>query len=790
MLVSTQWLKEWVSFYFEIEQLAHRLTMSGLEVDSASKLSQCDENVVIGQVISVKPHPKSDRLSVCRVEVGGADELQIVCGAPNVVAGGKYPVAPVGSKLKNQMIENIDFRSVPSQGMLCSGAELELDDAVDGLMELNPNAPLGISLNTYLQRDDYVLDLELTPNRADCLSIRGVAREIAILEQTSLKQRREPSIPARSDSCIPVDVKSPADCPVFCTRVIENFQSDAVTPDWMKQRLERVGLRSIHPIVDITNYVMIELGQPMHAFDTDVIDASKIIVRHSKAGESLSLLDGERLTLGDGVLMINDHKGPIALAGVMGGEASAIQRSSTNIMLEAAFFSPDAIRRSVSRFGMHTDASHRFERGVDPTGQRAAIERATELIIEIAGGVPGPVQETRFEEHIQKNGHCYVRYARVNRVLGLDISYSEVESILLAVNKSVARCDDDYGWYVISPSWRFDLGEEHDMIEEVARIYGYDKVPSRTQFESGLHRNLSEKSISTQSLGEALHSLGYHEAITYSFVDPALQEKFDSSGNASRLANPIAENLSVMRTSMWPGLVGSFLENYRRSKESIRLYEIGRVFLPDEEVNILGGLCYGNMVPTQWGAQSRQVDFFDLKGDLERLAELSDQAKCMEFKPERIEGLHPWRSAGIYLEGDRIGSAGQLHPDILDEVNSSEAIYVFEIKFEALLSKNLIKYMTISKYPSVIRDISLVIDADQRVSDIESTIRSCGGNDLESATLFDVYCEIDAGNNFKSVAYRLVYRSNYRTLTDSEVDTSIKKILDQLNQKHNANLRV
>ncbi len=787
MLVNIQWLKEWIAFDYSAEELSSRLTMAGLEVKSSSPVSQCDNRVVVGEVKSATLIDDAKHISLCRVDVGRDADIQVVCGAPNVRPNGKYPLALPGSKVGDRMIAEADIYSTKSVGMLCSAAELGLGDVAGGLLELDAAAPVGQTLNTYLNLEDFVLDLELTPNRADCLSIRGVAREIGILANTQIEAKNHTSIEAQSGRGIPVQIENPEDCPVFCRRVIDNIPSDARTPGWMKQRLQRVGLRSIHPIVDITNYVMMEMGQPMHAFDTELIDSSEIIVRHSKVGEKLILLDGESLDLGPGMLMITDHNGPIALAGVMGGEFSGIGEQTSSIMLEAAFFSPHAIRRSVSNFGMHTDASHRFERGVDPTGQWAAIERATGLILEIAGGVPGPTQEIRFNQHIEAKQPCFVRHSRVNRVLGLDVDYKTVESVMYAVNESVTPVKA--GWQVVPPAYRFDLTEEHDQIEEVARVYGYDKVPTRMNFEAGTYRNLSEKNVSLTSVRDTLHSLGYYEAITYSFVNPALQQKIQPSANGFMLSNPIAENLSVMRTSLWPGLIGSFLENYRRGKESIRLYEVGRIFPADGEINKLGGLIYGNASPTQWGVQQRKVDFFDLKGDLERLIELAGNSDQLEFRSGHVEGLHPGRSSRIYLSGNSIGVAGQVHPDILNEVNSREAIYVFEMVLDVILSRCVTSYQTISRYPAVSRDLSLVIEANQNVAEVTEAIEQSAGNSLESLSLFDVYFDIDSANTLKSVTYRLIFRSNTRTLTDVEVESSVQQVLSELHRRFDATLR-
>lgn len=787
MLVSTEWLREWVSFELDADQLAERLTMAGLEVDSFSEVARCDEKIVVGQVTAVRAHSGAEDLKVCKVSTGPGSQLSVVCGAPNVKAGGKYPVALPGSVVGGRKIQKSEIHSVESSAMLCSAAELQFGDSSSELMELSDDAPVGQSVNAYLRRDDCVLNLELTPNRADCLSIRGVAREVAIIADTTLGERNESRVEATSTCQVPVQISHPEDCPVFCRRVIESIRADAVTPDWMKERLHRVGLRTIHPVVDITNYVMMELGQPMHAFDTEIIDASEIIVRHSQNGEKLVLLDGDELDLGAGMLLITDRNGPIALAGVMGGESSGIRDTTSNIMLEAAFFSPDAIRRSVSKFGMHTDASHRFERGVDPTGQQSAIERATELILDIAGGDPGPTQEYRADERIDLHRQCMVRHARVNRVIGMEIPHQKVENILQSVSESVSSVNG--GWQVVAPAYRFDLAEEHDYVEEVARIYGYNRVPSRLNLKAGRYRDLSEKTVSHASLRDAVQSLGYHEAITYSFVDSGLQAKFQPRPDGFVLSNPIAENMSVMRTSLWPGLIGAFLENYRRSKECIRLFEIGRVFHQDGEIDMLGGISFGIAVPVQWATEQRQVDFFDVKGDVERLLELSDSKDAVDFMPEHCEGLHPGCSAGLYIEDIRIGSIGQVHPEILAEMNSRDSVYVFEIEMKAFLSRELSKYIAISRYPSVTRDLSLVISAEQRIFDITSTIRKIAGDALETLTLFDVYCEIDERRNFQSVAYRLTFRASDRTLTDAEIDISIKKILDQLTTTHNARLR-
>ena len=788
MLVSTNWLKEWIDFGLDVQELSKRLTMAGLEVVSISPVDPCGEEIVVGQVQEVKPHPRRDNLKICLVNVNQSSLLQIVCGAPNAVAGRKYPIALIGSTIGDQEIQKLLIHGELSSGVLCSESEIGLGETSDQLMELDSIAPVGSPIDDYLGLPDYVLDIELTPNRADCLSIGGVANEVAILTGSESKPSPIPSIPATTSNQIPVEVETFEDCPAYCGRLIENIRADAKTPDWMQEKLRRVGLRSIHPVVDITNYVMMELGQPMHAFDTEIFNSSAIIVRRSRNGEKLTLLDGEVLELGEGVLLIADRDGPIGLAGVMGGESSGIKPETQNIFLEAAFFSPQAIRRSVSKFGKHTDASHRFERGVNPYGQARAIERATDLIQEITGGVPGPLQEIRDNAWLPKRKSCVVRESRIARVLGLTIPHDRISSILSAVNKEVTAVEG--GWNVLPHDYRFDLEEEHDQIEEVARIYGYDKIPSSISFSSDdFFRGISESTIKESTVRNSLHSQGYYEAITYSFVDPKLQGKLNPKSYAKPLANPLAENLSVMRTSLWPGLISAFLVNYRRNHERVRLYEVGRVFLPKEEVNMLSGLSYGMFAPRQWGMEERQIDFFDVKGDLMKLFDLTGKADQVEFVVEQHDGLHPGCSAVIYLDQNKCGVVGQIHPEVLAEFRVEESVFAFEIEFEVFTERNLNQYSSISRYPPIVRDISILVNSELPVSEISNAIKDSAGEILENLTLFDVYSGVGIDLKTKSIAYRLTYRLHTRTLTDVEVDSSLAYILNILGKQFDAQLR-
>ena len=787
MIVSTNWLRKWVDFNLNDAELSSRLTMSGLEVKQITPVAECDAHVVVGMVRTIRSHSTHDHLKVCMVDAGQDNGIQIVCGAPEVTEGAKYPVALVGSKVGDLTIDSRSVHGETSSGMLCSTGELGLGDSFDTLMELDSTAPIGCSLNQYLELPDSMLDFELTPNRADCLSIRGVAREVAIITDQKIESASIQSIAAESSSSLPVTVLDPEDCPNYCGRVIENIDSGAKTPDWMMTHLERVGLRCIHPIVDITNYVMMELGQPMHAFDTDIFDSSEIIVRRSKAGERLMLLDGEELDLGNDILLITDRDGPNGLAGVMGGHSSGIRPETKNIFLEAAFFSPLAIRRSVSRFSKHTDASHRFERGVQPLRQAEAMERATQLITEITGGTPGPLQEITNSEFIPEKQPCLVRKSRIERILGVSITEDRIETILRSVNQHVRTLEN--GWEVLPPNYRFDLEKEHDQIEEVARIFGYDKIPSAMHFEMNTSGNISETVVKEASVRETMHHQGYFEAITYSFIDPALQEKFTPNYIPKLLANPISENMSVMRTSLWPGLLGAFLENYRRNKDRVRLYEIGRVFLHDQEVDMIGGLCYGLASPQQWGVQERNIDFFDIKGDLFSLLDLTGKSDQFEIRAQPLEGLHPGCCAGIYLNQQRCGSIGQIHPVIFNEINDEDKVFVFELELEVLTHRSLNRYDPISRFPPLIRDISIVVATETPVAEISNEIGRCDQENLENITLFDVYCGKGIDSDSKSVAYRLTFRSHKQTLTDEEVNSSLQTILGALNEKFGAQLR-
>ena len=787
MLISCRWLDEWVRTYLDETELAHRLTMGGLEVNETTRINQCHEDVVVGKVLEIAEHPDNPELKLCMVACGPQETVDVVCGAPNVAPGFTYPLALPGAIIDGQEIRAKFIRGTRSEGMLCSEKELGIGEESNGLLELSEDAPTGATLNDYLQLDDAVLDIDVTPNRADCFSVAGIAREVSILTGNAIQLPEIQSVQLANYTEMPVRVESVEDCPRYVGRMIENISTRAVTPDWMRERLRRSGLRCLHPIVDVTNYVMLELGQPMHALDPDLLDAPGIVVRHAVKGESLDLLDGSNLKLVEGTQVIADLEKPIGLAGVMGGISTGIHANTQNVFLEAAFFAPKAARFSVRSHDIRTDASHRFERGVDPHLQVLAMERATALILEIAGGQPGPVLNLCTSKQLPHKQACMVRYSRIERVLGVGISRNEVESILVSVNRSVVPRSG--GWKVMPYSYRFDLNEEHDQIEEIARVYGYEKIPSNLRIRHEQPRNVSETTVRSSEIRDVLHRGGYFEAITYSFVDPEMQQKINPSIAGKQLANPIAENLSVMRTSLWPGLFHVFHENYRRRKEQIFLYEIGRIFLPEGEKNMIGGLACGMIVSEQWAQEKRTVDFFDVKALLTCIYDLTGAGDRVEFRAVNNEGLHPGCSASIYFDEQQVGVAGQLHPTLLQQRGIDEPVYVFQLEMDALAQRQRYQFKGVSRYPPIVRDLSFLLDREIPVQSVENTIRHSAGDFLTNLNLFDVYSGTGIDFNKKSVTYRLTFRLNTRTLTDQEVDVAVEAVIHQLKQDFNATLR-
>jgi phenylalanyl-tRNA synthetase beta chain len=792
MKFSEQWLREWVNPDISTTDLVAQLTMAGLEVDAVEPVAPFFSNVVVGEVISVEPHPAADRLRLCQVNVGDATPLSIVCGASNVAVGARVPVALVGAKLPGGIhIEKSKLRGVPSEGMLCSAKELGLAENAEGLLLLPVDAKPGQDVREYLALSDVSIELGLTPNRGDCLSVLGIARETAVINRCSLQGSALQAAKAIISDRFPVEVASPAACPRYLGRVVSDININASTPIWMQERLRRSGLRSINAVVDITNYVLLELGQPMHAFDLDKLTGG-IRVRMAVAGERLTLLDGQEITLDDATLIIADHGAPVAMAGIMGGAATAVGEGTRQLFLESAFFTPAAMAGRARRYGLHTDSSHRFERGVDPELARRAMERATDLLQEIASGKPGPIVEAHSSAHCPAVSSITLRSTRLRRLIGAEIAGAEVTDILQRLGMSVV--EENGSWQVTPPSFRFDIRIESDLIEEIARIHGYSRLPSTRPAVRALIPRCPETKIETARIRQCLIERGYQEAITYSFVDPRLQAALDPEHVPFALANPISADMAVMRSSLWPGLMQAVLYNHNRQQGRIRMFEIGTRFRQEgdqvREETVVAAIAVGANEPEQWGMAKRDADFYDVKGDVEALLAMTGRPHEYAFRAETHQALHPGQSALIEGEGGRtVGLIGALHPHTLKIINYNSLPIVFELKLEEINQAVLPRFREASKYPAIRRDIAVVLDDAIASVSIRKVILESSGELLRELQLFDVYKGKGIDSEKKSIALGLTLQDSSRTLTDGDVDIVIDRVLASLREKFGATLR-
>ena len=791
MKFSEQWLREWVNPAISTDELAHQLTMAGLEVEAVEAVAGDFSKVVVGEVLQVEPHPDADKLRVCQVNVDEAAPLNIVCGAANVREGMKAPVALVGAVLPGDFkIKKSKLRGVPSHGMLCSTKELGLSEQAEGLMELPADAPVGEDMRRYLQLDDVSIELSLTPNRGDCLSVAGIAREVGVLNQLEVSGPDIAAQPAVIEDTLEVGLEAEADCPHYVGRVLRDINPTAQTPLWMQERLRRSGLRSLGPVVDVTNYVLLELGQPMHAFDLQTLHGG-IRVRHAQAGEMITLLDEQTLKLEAGSLLIADETRPIALAGIMGGADTAVSDQTSDIFLESAFFEPLAIAGRARSYGLHTDSSHRFERGVAPDLQVTAMERATRLLLEIVGGKAGPVIEVSATDKMPTRDTITLREARIARVLGANVPADMVSAILFRLGMTVERSET--GWNVTPPAFRFDVGIEEDLIEEIARVYGYDNLPSTTPSVSLQMPARPEGRVRLDRIKQALVDMGYAEAITYSFVDPKLQQILDPQQEALALANPISADMGVMRTNLWPGLIQALQYNLNRQQNRLFLFECGLKYVKqDTELKqdmMVAGAITGSRYPDHWDRGSEAVDFFDLKGHVENLLDLTGLAEQFTFQVESHPVLHPGQSAAIYRQDRLVGWLGALHPSIEQALGLSQRVYMFEIEAAALSHGRVPEFTPLSRYPSIRRDIAVVVEQAISAAEVLNTIRLCGSVYLTNVELFDVYVGEGIDSGRKSLALGLTLQDLSRTLTDNEIDQELNQILSALNSKLGATLR-
>lgn len=789
MRFSEKWLREWVNPSIGTHTLADQLTMAGLEVDAIEPVAAEFDQVVVGEVLELAPHPDADKLRVCQVAVGEAEPLQIVCGAPNVHVGMKAPTALVGARLPGGLkIKKAKLRGVASTGMLCSARELGLSDDAAGLMALPADAPVGEELRGYLQLEDVAIELGLTPNRGDCLSIVGVAREVAVLNRLDFAEPAPQPVPTSGRTERPVTLEAAGDCPHYVGRVIEGIDAAAPTPLWMQERLRRCGLRSLGPVVDVTNYVMLELGQPMHAFDLDRLQGG-IVVRHARAGESIELLDGQTLSLEPGSLVIADEGGPVALAGIMGGAASAVTDATRNIFLESAYFDPLAIAGRARGYGLHTDSSHRFERGVDPALQARAIERATRLILEIAGGTPGPIVERGAPETVAEP--VVLRHARIERVLGMALDAAGVEDILSRLGMRLESIDG--GWQVRAPSFRFDIAREEDLIEELARIHGYQALPVTRPIASLGMGARPEGRVANRRVRELLVDRGYHEAVTYSFVSPELQTLVAPEQASLTLANPISADLAVMRTSLWAGLLAAVVHNVNRQQGRVRVFELGLTFTPQDtelaQTPRVAGAAYGYVYPEQWGVPQRRVDFFDVKADVEALLGTTGRAADFRFVAEPHPALHPGQSARILRGEEPVGWMGGLHPAAEQHLGLAQPVVLFELDLGLFAQGRVPAFEPLSKFPAIRRDLAVIVDESVTARAVRECVRAAVPALFRHFELFDVYRGKGIDSGRKSLALGLTFQDLSRTLTDADVDEAMQRVITALQRQLEATLR-
>ncbi|WP_434776176.1 phenylalanine--tRNA ligase subunit beta [Pseudomonas oryzihabitans] len=791
MKFSEQWLRSWVNPAATHEDLVARLSMAGLEVDGVEAAAGRFQGVIVGEVVSVERHPDADKLNVCQVS-NGQESFQVVCGAPNVRAGLKVPFATVGATLPGDFtIKKAKLRGVESHGMLCSASELQISDDNSGLLELPAAAPVGESLRSYLQLDDAIIDVDLTPNRGDCLSIAGLAREVGALYNAQVEPLQVEAVAATHQETRPVEVLAPQACPRYLGRVVKNVDLSRPTPDWMVERLRRSGVRSIDAAVDVTNYVMLELGQPMHAFDLDQIKGG-IRVRLADAGERLVLLDGQDIELRNDTLVIADHERALAIAGIMGGEHSGVAAGTRDLFLESAFFDTIAVAGKARSYGLHTDSSHRFERGVDFELARKAMERATRLLLDIVGGEPGPVIEAVSAEHLPQVEPILLRAERIERVLGLTLDDAQVERLLSGLGLAVARLEAGR-WQVGVPSHRFDISIEVDLIEELARLYGYNQLPIRFPQARLAPQPLPESKGELSQLRRLLVARGYQEAITYSFIDEKSFRLFAPEAQPVMLANPISTDMVAMRSLLWPGLVKAVQYNLNRQQDRVRLFESGLRFVGQLEglvqENVLAGAVCGSRLPESWSSGREAVDFFDVKADVEALLAQSGAGTDFRFVAGEHPALHPGQTALIERAGQPVGYLGALHPEVARELDVDRPVFLFELALDALTIGSLPRFGELSRFPEVRRDLALVVDETVAAGDLLADIRENAGEGLKELRLFDVYQGKGIDPHRKSVAIGLTLQHPSRTLTDEEVNETTQKILVSLERRFNATLR-
>ncbi|MEW5513748.1 phenylalanine--tRNA ligase subunit beta [Pseudomonas asiatica] len=792
MKFSEQWLRGWVNPQVSRDELVARLSMAGLEVDSVTPAAGQFSGIVVGEILATEQHPDADKLRVCQVS-NGQETFQVVCGAPNARPGIKIPFAMIGAELPGDFkIKKAKLRGVESFGMLCSAAELQISEENDGLLELAADAPVGEDIRQYLSLDDASIEIGLTPNRGDCLSIAGLARDVSALYDTPVTRPVVPAVPAAHDEVRPVEVSAPAACPRYLGRVIRNVDLSKPTPLWMVERLRRSDVRSIDAAVDITNYVMLELGQPMHAFDLAEINGG-IRVRMAEEGEKLVLLDGQEVALRADTLVIADHTRALAIAGVMGGEHSGVNTEKTrDLFLESAFFEPISVAGKARSYGLHTDASHRYERGVDSQLAREAMERATQLLLDIVGGEAGPVVEAVSEQHLPQVAPVTLRAERITQMLGMEMDPAQVEQLLNALELTTAKSGEGQ-WTVNVPSHRFDISLEVDLIEELARLYGYNNLPVRYPQARLAPQGKPETRGDLPTLRRLLVARGYQEAITYSFIDPKLFELFSPGVEPLLLANPISSDMAAMRASLWPGLVKALQHNLNRQQDRVRLFESGLRFVGQlgdlKQQPMIAGVVTGSRLPEGWANGRDGVDFFDVKADVEALLGYSGALSDFTFSAGKHPALHPGQTAAIERDGKLVGYLGAIHPELAKALDLDRPVFLFELVLGDVVEGRLPKFSELSKFPETRRDLALIAGRDVASSSVLEVIRDNAGEWLTDLRLFDVYQGKGIDPDRKSLAVGLTWQHPSRTLNDDEVNAALQNILTSLEQRLNTTLR-
>ena len=798
MKFSESWLREWVNPAISSDELSHQITMAGLEVDAVEPVAGEFTGVLIGEVVECGPHPDADKLQVTKINLGpdfnGGELVDIVCGAKNCRLGLKVAVATVGAVLPgNFKIKKAKLRGVPSHGMLCSESEIGLAESSDGILELAPDAPLGVCLREYLDLDDVTIDVDLTANRGDCLGLKGLAREVGVLNSLAVTEPAINSVTPSIDDQLTITLSAEVACPRYLGRVIKNIDVTAQSPLWMVEKLRRCGIRSIDPVVDVTNYVLLEQGHPMHAFDLDKIEGG-INVRFANKDEKLTLLDENEVTLSTETLVIADDNKALAMAGIFGGLNSGVTTESKNIFLESAFFSPLAILGKARQYGLHTDASHRYERGVDPQLQLDAMNRATELLLEIVGGEAGPIVEAKSEENIPQEKQISLRRVKLDSRIGYHIGDDQVADILTRLGFTISFANDV--WEVTVPAYRFDIKIEVDLIEEVARIFGYNNIPNVSPKATLSMCANKEANLSVSKLRNTLVNRGYQEAITYSFVDPKVQGLLHPDQEVMTLPHPISSEMSVMRLSLWTGLLQSVAYNQNRQQSRLRLFETGLRFVPDESAengvrqdNMIAGVITGQRNEEHWDMEKGAVDFYDIKADVEALLSLTADASAYEFSKAEVSALHPGQTAGIYRNGNLVGYVGTLHPELERKLGLNSKTLIFELLLSEILSAKIPEAAAVSRFPSNRRDIAVVVKEEVDAKKVLQLIEKVGGNYLIDLNLFDVYRgeSIEAGS--KSLAIAMVLQDNDKTLEEKDISDVVNRVVDSLKTQLNASLR-